>query len=57
MKKYLLMMRYTKKDIKDLLELGKLKDIDGEIIIVDDILFTDYIINLLDLSIDPTVYF
>ena len=57
MKDYLLMMGYTEKDIKDLLELGKLKDIDGEIIIVDDILFTDYIINLLDLSIDPTVYF
>ena len=57
MKDYLLMMGYTEENINKLLYEGKLRDIDGEIIIVDDAIFTDYIINLLDMSIDPTVYF
>ena len=57
MKDYLLMMGYTEEDINALLYEGKLKDVDGEIIIVDDVIFTDYIINMIDMSIDPTIYF
>ena len=57
MKEYLLIIGYTEEKIKELLELGKLKQIDKEIIIVDADLFADFIIKILAESIDPLVYF
>ena len=57
MKKCLIEAGYTKTEINRYYKQGKIQKLDDELIIVDSELFSDFIIRLLNKSINPIVFF
>ena len=57
MKEYLLEIGYDEFDIMRFIEDGKLQIIEGEYLIVDPVLFADFIIQVISKSVNPILYF
>ena len=57
MKEFLIRYGYNEQEVNEFIEQGKLQEMNGEYLIVDSVLFTDFIEKVLDKGVNPILFF